>query len=189
MENLGTASRAELIEIIASLVARVEELEGEVEQLREEVRRLRRGGGSEGELSIKPSRPPREKKQRKQRGQAFVRHREVPDEVRYHAAQRCPDCGRKLEGGYEHRRRQSIELVLQARVVDHVLVARWCGVCQKRVLPKLGAGELGVQGKRRLGASVQGLVAALHIAYRVPSRSCRKPRYLRRKKSKRWLTG
>jgi hypothetical protein len=167
VENLRSASKEELIEIIEVLAARVAELE-------EEVRRLRRGGGSQGELCIKPSRPPREKKERKHRGQAFVRRREEPDEVRYHAPERCPDCGRKLEGGSEHRRRQSIEVVLQLRVVDHVIVGRWCGVCQKRVLPPLETSEFGVQGKRRFGVSVQALVAALHIAYRVPIRMVRR---------------
>ena len=167
MEKLERANRKELIEIIASLLARVDELEGEV-------RRLRRGGGSQGELSIRPSRPPREHKPRKHRGQAFVRRREVADEVRYHVAACCPDCGRRLEGGGEHRRRQTIEVVLQKRVVDHVLVARWCGVCQKRVLPRLEAGELGAQGKRRFGASVQGLVAALNVGYRIPVRRIRR---------------
>ena len=188
MENLQSATRDELIEIVLrqqvdmalllerveSLQARVTELEGEAEQLREEVRRLRRGGGSQGELSIKPSRPPREKKERKPRGQAYVRRREAPDEVRYHAPERCPDCGRKLVGGCEHRRRQSIEVELRLRVVDHVILARWCGVCRKRVLPRLQPSALGVQGKRRFGASVQGLVAALHIAYRVPVRMIRR---------------
>jgi hypothetical protein len=181
VEKLGSATREELIEIVlrqqvdmALLLEEVESLQARVRELEEEVRRLRRGGGSQGELSIKPSRPPQEKKERKPRGQAFVRRREVPDEVRYHAAERCPDCGRKLEGGCEHRRRQSIEVVLQLRVVDHVILARWCGVCHKRVLPRLEASELGVQGKRRFGASVQGLVAALHIAYRVPVRMIRR---------------
>jgi len=167
VENLRSATREELIGIITSLVARVEELE-------EEVRRLRRGGGTQGELSIKPSRPPREKRQRKPRGQAYVRRREEPDEVRYYAAERCPECGRKLAGGCEHRRRQSIEVEWRLRVVDHVIVARWCGVCQKRVIPRVEPGEFGVQGKRRFGASVQGLVVALHIAYRVPVRMIRR---------------
>jgi len=174
VENLRTASREELLGLIAQLQAQVELLQARVAELEEEVRRLRRGGGSQGELSIKPSRPPREKKERKPRGQAYVRHREVPDEVRYHAAERCPDCGRKLQGGCEHRRRQSIEVMLQLRVIDHVIVARWCGVCQRRVLPRLEPGEFGVQGKRRFGASVQGLVTALHIAYRVPIRMIRR---------------
>ncbi len=174
MEKLEQANREELIEIIAGQEGQIEVLVARVTELEEEVRRLRRGGGSQGELSIKPSRPPREKKQRKHRGQAFVRRREVPDEVRYHAPACCPDCGRKLEGGCEHRRRQSIEVELRLRVVDHVILARWCGVCRKRVLPQLGSGEFGVQGKRRFGASVQGLVGVLHIAYRVPVRMIRR---------------
>jgi len=174
VEKLQSGTREELIEIIRVLATQVESLQARVTELEEEVRRLRRGGGSQGELSIKPSRPPREKKGRKHRGQAYVRRREKPDEVRYHAAECCPDCGRKLHGGYEHRRRQSLEVVLQLRVVDHVIVARWCGMCEKRVLPRLEASELGVQGKRRFGASVQGLVVALHIAYRVPIRMIRR---------------
>ena len=168
MERLERASREELREVvvrqqaeIAVLLARVDELEGEV-------RRLRRGGGSQGELSIRPSRPLREHKPRKRREQAFVRRREAPDEVRYHALERCPDCGRKLCGGWEHRRRQSIELMVDKRVVDHVLLGRWCGVCSKRWLPEAEPSQLGVQGKRRFGASVQGLVAMLNVGCRLP---------------------
>jgi hypothetical protein len=181
VEKLQSATREELVEIVlrqqvdmALVLERVESLQARVRELEEEVRRLRRGGSSQGELSIKPSRPAREKQERKPRGQAYVRRREAPDEVRYHAAQRCPDCGRKLAGGCEHRRRQSIEIVLQLRVIEHVIVARWCGVCRKRVLPQLRSDAFGVQGKRRFGASVQGLVAALHIGYRVPVRMIRR---------------
>jgi transposase len=63
-----------------------------------------------------------------------------------------------------------IEVVLQRRVVDHVIWARKCGVCRKRWLPKPEASEMGAQGKRRFGASVQGLVATLHIGCRMPMR-------------------
>ncbi len=171
MENLQSATKKELIEIIQLLVVQVESLQTRVEELEQEVRRLRRGvGGSGGELSIKPSRPPRENKERKPREQSFVRRREEPDEVRCYAAERCPECGRKLAGGCEHRRRQSLEVELRLRVVDHVILARWCGVCGKRVLPRVEGSQFGVQGKRRFGASVQALVVALHIAYRVPIR-------------------
>jgi len=74
-----------------------------------------------------------------------VRRREEPDEVRYHALESCPDCRRKLEGGWEHRRRQVIQIELApVRVIDHVVVARRCGICGKRWVPKLGSRELGV---------------------------------------------
>jgi len=161
VEKLERANRKELIEIIASLVARVEQLE-------EENGRLRRGQGGGAGLSPKPSGPPKEARERKRREQAFVRRREAPDEVRYHALERCPDCGRKLCGGWEHRRRQSIELMVDKRVVDHVLLGRWCGVCSKRWLPEAEPSQLGVQGKRRFGASVQGLVAMLNVGCRLP---------------------
>ena len=167
MKDLGKASREELLEIIAALVARVGELE-------EEVRRLRQGKGGGTPLAEKPSRPRKEKKKRKRRDRAFVRRREEPDEVRYHAMESCPDCGRKLSGGWEHRRRQSIEVIVQRKVVDHVLLARRCGVCRKRWLPKLGDEVTGAQGKRRLGMSVQALVAMLHIGCRVPMKMIRR---------------
>ncbi len=163
MENLQSASREELIAIIETLGARVAELE-------EENRRLRQGRGGRAALAMKPSRPEREKKERKRRDRAFVRRREPPDEVVRHTVERCPDCGRSLHGGWEHARRQVIEVVLQRKVIDHVMWARRCGVCRKRWLPKLEPGELGVQGQRRFGASVQSLVATLHIGCRVPMR-------------------
>jgi hypothetical protein len=168
VENLSTASREELIAIIEALMARVAELE-------EENRRLRAGKGGGTALAVKPSRPEREKKERKRREQAFVRRREEkPDEVRRHVVESCPECGRKLEGGWEHARRQVIEVMFQTRVVEHVLVARRCGICRKRWLPKVEASEIGVQGKRRLGVSVQALVALLNIGCRIPVRMIRK---------------
>jgi hypothetical protein len=124
---------------------------------------------------VKPSRAPKQKKECTHRDRGFVRRRESPDEVRYHALECCPDCGRKLEGGWEHRRRQVIQIELPpVRVIDHVIMARRCGVCGKRWLPKLTDKDLGVQGKRRLGVSVQALVAMLHIGCRVPMKMIRR---------------
>ncbi len=164
MADLHSASREELIAIIETLLARVAALE-------EEVRRLRAGQGGGSGLAIKASRPPKEKRPRTHRGRAFVRRREPqPDEVRPHAVAACPECGRKLRGGWEHARRQVIEVICQRWVVEHVLVARRCGVCRKRWLPQVEASEYGVQGKRRFGASVQSLVGTLHIGCRVPLR-------------------
>ena len=99
MERLRSVSREELIEIIRVLAGQVESLKARVEQLEEEVRRLRAGKGGGTALAVKPSKPEREKNPRKHRAQAFVRRREAPDEVRYHAVESCPDCGRKLTGG------------------------------------------------------------------------------------------
>ena len=146
-----------------------------VGELEEENRRLRQGKGGAGGLAVKPSRPEKEKQPRKHRDLAFVRRREEkPDEVVQHAVQRCPDCGRELRGGWEHGRRQVIEVSFQKRVIEHVLMARRCGICQKRWLPKLESSEIGVQGQRRFGASVQALVALLNIGCRGTVRTIRK---------------
>lgn len=175
MKDLTSATREELLEIIGHQQAQIEELVVRVAELEEEVGRLRRGGGGGVQLCIKVSRPRKEKKERKHRDRAFVRRRESPDEIRHHAMERCPDCGRKLEGGWEHRRRPVIEVVLpRVRVVEHVVVARRCGICGKRWIPRLSARELGAQGKRRFGGSVQALVATMHIGCRIPMKMIRK---------------
>jgi transposase len=195
VSDLPTASRQELIQIIVRLRQQVhaqqvqfqeaerlallvEGLEARLRTLEEELARLR-GGGAEGGKTVpawvKPNRPPREKKDRTRRGQAFVRRRERADEYQEHAVANCPECGRKLHGGWVHRRRQVIEILPpRVRVIEHVVVARRCGICRKRWLPKLEAGALGVQGKRRVGVSVQSLVALLHARYRVPLREVRR---------------
>jgi hypothetical protein len=66
-----------------------------------------------------------------------------------------------------------IEVVLAHRVIEHVVLARRCGVCGRRHLPTLAPEVLGVQGKRRFGASVQALVGVLHGRYRVPMKEIR----------------
>jgi transposase len=175
--DLGRASRAELIALVSALLGKVERLEARVAELEEENRRLRKGGGGKDVPAwVKPNRSEQQKQVRGRRDRAFVRRREAhPEEIQHHALERCPDCGHKLAGGWEHRRRQVIELVPpRVRVVEHVVMARWCGVCGKRQVPKLTAEVLGVQGKRRFGVSVQSLVAVLHGRYRVPMKEIRR---------------
>jgi hypothetical protein len=184
MQDLHTASREELLEIvlqqqeqIKELLIRVAALEAQVTAQAAEIARLRKGGGGKDVPAwVKANRPGREKPERKRRGQAFVRRREAhPEELQHHALECCPDCGHKLTGGWEHRRRQVIEVLPpRVRVIAHVVVARRCGVCGKRALPRLEPGALGVQGKRRFGVSVQALVAVLHGRYRVPMKEIRR---------------
>lgn len=167
MENeLANASREELLEIIETLLARVAALEAENAQLR--------GKGGGAPVWVKANRPKRAKQPRKPRQQGHVRKLETPTEVQEHALEVGPDCGRKLSGGWEHGRRQVIEITLpQVRVIEHRSVARYCGVCRKRWRPKISDAELGVEGKRRFGVGVQSLVASLHIAGRLPIRIIR----------------
>jgi hypothetical protein len=174
VENHVKASHEELQALVVALQMEIAALRAEVARLQEENLRLRQGGGGTP-VVVKPNRKPREKKKRKHRQQSFVRRREQPDEVHYHAMTCCPDCGRKLAGGWEHGRRQVIEIELpRVRVVEHVLLRRRCGVCQKTWLPQTSAAEFGAVGKRRMGVGIQSLVALLHIAYRIPMRRVRR---------------
>jgi len=169
VKDLASASREELLEIIAAQQAQIALLVGRVAQLEEELRRFRKDGKREAPAWVKPHSPKKEKQARKPRAQGSGRRREEPDEIREHALEQCPKCGRKLSGGWRHRGHQVIEIVLpQVRVIEHVAIGRWCGVCQERRLPTLEASTLGVQGRRRFRASVQSLVATLHGAFRVP---------------------
>jgi len=176
VNELTSLSQTELIEIILQLRAQLAELQAEaatlrarVAELEEENRQLRGGKGHKNPLAVKPSRPEREQKERKHREEGHGRARaQQVDEVRYHAAATCPECGRKLEGGWRHRSRQVVQVIFRTWVVEHVLVARECGICQKRWLPAVGPAEYGVQGKRRLGVSVQALVGLLHVWHRLP---------------------
>jgi len=111
-------SREELLAENVRLMAENAELRVSVEELRAEVEMLRsqlsgKTGGSGACPFVKPNRKERrqaEKEARKKRSKSFVRHRDIPTEEVQHVAEVCPDCGRKLTGGWEHARRQTIEI-------------------------------------------------------------------------------
>jgi DNA-directed RNA polymerase subunit N (RpoN/RPB10) len=168
--DLHTFSREELIAIILRQREELLELRGQLAEVAGLTEAARLGKGSKEPPSwVKANRPPQEKKKRLPRKQSFGRHREPPDEVIAHALERCPDCGRKLHDGWVHGSRQVIEIPpTTKKVIEHVFIARYCGICQKRWVPQVSAAELGVQGKRRFGIGVQSLVAALHGHYRLP---------------------
>ena len=177
MLDLHTATRKELVAWILQQQEQIVALRYELWGLRARVlAQLCGGGGGKAVPAwVKPNRPKREKKERTRRSQGFARRREEPDEIQLHAAACCPECGRKLHGGWVHRHRQVIEIVPpQVRVIAHVMVARRCGICHRRVLPRVTSAELGVQGRRRFGVGVQALVAVLHGRYRIPLREVRR---------------
>jgi DNA-directed RNA polymerase subunit N (RpoN/RPB10) len=146
-------------------------LEAEVEMLRNKLS----GGGSGSSAApfIKPNRQQRretERRERKKRKLSFGRKRDVATEEACHAVETCSNCGRKLSGGWEHARRQVIEIPdTPVKVIDHVLVARRCGVCGKTHIPKLTIAD-GVIGRQRVGPRLMSLICTLSVAKRMPQR-------------------
>ena len=144
-------------------------LSKENEELRSQL-----GGGGAGRVAppwAKAGRPERPKKDRRKGKKSYVRLRETPTEVVYHAPQTCPDCGRPLSDGTVKWPRQVIEIpVAPVRVIEHRIVAGYCGVCQKRYMPRLDlSGE--VVGKHRVGIRLMSLVAYLAIKGRMTKRT------------------
>ena len=178
MEEL---TRDQLIEIILELQAQVKMLTERVAALEKENADLRSrlGGGGDAATPdwVKPNRKDRreaERGERKKRKQSFTRKRDIPTQVIYHAVDNCPDCGRELSGGWVHDRRQVIEIPnTPVEIIEHVLVARRCGVCGKRHIPKL---ELSGQvlGKCRFGIRLMSVIASMAIECRMPYRIIKK---------------
>ncbi|MCX6382445.1 MAG: IS66 family transposase zinc-finger binding domain-containing protein, partial [Armatimonadetes bacterium] len=109
-----------------------------------------------------------DKPPRKPRETAFVRLREEPTEEVVHACSECPDCGRTLAGGSVRSRRQILELPeITVRVIEHLFLERYCGVCQKRCAPQVDLSEQAV-GQSRFGPRVHSLVAYLRQVCRLP---------------------
>jgi hypothetical protein len=162
----------ELRQIVAPLSERVACLEKENEILRSQVP----GGGKGSGLPpfIKPNRKERreeERKERKKRPQSFVRRRDIPTEEKKHYVEACPDCGHTLWGGWEHARRQVLEIPeTPIRIIDHILMARRCGYCGKVHVPKLSTAD-GVVGKQRVGVRLMSLIATLATVNRTPQRT------------------
>lgn len=168
MDAFELLSREELLDLVRQQAQQVAELQQEVETLRA----LLHGGWGNGlPPFIKANRKKREPKARsirKKRSQAFSRPRETPTKEISHAVSQCPDCGRKLAGGWEHSRHQVIEIPEgPIEIIDHVLMRRRCGVCGTVHLPKLGP-EDGVIGQHRVGPRLMSMVAALCTDYRLP---------------------
>ena len=166
----------QLLDANAELQAKALALAQENQALRQEITDLRsgQGGGGTGFAGkpafVKANRPKREAKERKKRDQAFVRPKERPTQIQVHAVERCPDCDRKLEGGWVHRTRQVIEIPsVPAEIIDHVMLARRCGVCSKRHIPKPDLSS-SVVGKHRFGVRLMSFIGWLREVGRMPVR-------------------
>lgn len=159
----------ELQTIIVQQSERIAFLESEIASLKGQ----KTGGSSPrvapdwAKANVKKAEPV-EAKVRKQREESFVRLREEPTEEVVHACTECPDCGRTLAGGSVRSRRQVLELPeITVRVIEHLFLERYCGVCQKRCAPQVDLSEQAV-GQSRFGPRVHSLVAYLRQVCRLP---------------------
>lgn len=185
MVCVNELSREELISTVLGLQEQLAVSEKEMAELlramatlEKENAELRARVGGDGGAStpgwVKPNRKERrdaERKARKKRAESFSRKRQVPTEVVYHAVDTCPDCHRKLSGGWEHDRRQVVDLPdARIRVRDNVRIARRCGICGKRWIPKL---ELSGQvvDKCSFGVGLMSVIAAMSAVCRMPYRT------------------
>lgn len=192
MEALESLSKQELIVLILQLRSVVQEqaqalksAQQEIAALKQEVAALKslRGDPPQGPPPsqqvppppdwVKPNTPPTPSgdgppKKRKKRASQFNWTRREPTQTVEHACDTCPDCGRVLCGGWEHSRRQIVEIpAIEIEVVDHVILARHCGVCSKDCVPNVDLSEQTV-GQSHFGHRLVSLMAYLRTTCRLP---------------------
>ena len=175
MIDLKKASREELIQLNAQLLAQLQILQERVKQLEAELASSRGSNGSSASAPhwVKPNRPTRKKKKRKLRSHGFARELDAPTSRIEHALEECPHCQVGLTGRRLIKTRRIIELPpLQAQVIEHLLIERACPRCQKRWTPPVDFAALAV-GRQRFGISVQAEVALLRESCRLPFRIIR----------------
>lgn len=171
-------SREELVAVVEQQSEMIALLLQQIAELKQEIARLKgqKPGAkplpSEPPDWVKPNTPTTSEPQppRKRRADAFVRRREVATEELVSSCSHCPDCGRSLSGGTVQSHRQILELPeIAVRVIDHLTVSRWCGVCRKSCVPPADRADLAV-GSSRFGQRVHALVAYLRQVGRLPVR-------------------
>lgn len=175
MTALPLLSKEELLVVVEQQAELIGFLQQQVDTLRQEIARLKGGPASpavqpEPPAWVKPNKAASDAKPRQKRAQAFVRKRMMPTEEKVYTCETCPDCGRTLCGGWEYSRRQVVELPpITPRICDHMVQARYCGVCHKTCVPTPDlSGE--VVGGSLFGPQVHALVAYLRQVGRLPLR-------------------
>ena len=164
----ATATRDELLAVIAAQQATIAQLQGRVAALE---RRLGSSGGK-GMPGTKPAAATRAKaagRPRKRRDRGYARARSLTPTRRVrHALDQCPACTTALTGGWVSRRREVIDLPrAPVQVVEHALISRRCPACRRVVTPRLDLGDA-VVGRQRLGVGLLSLIATLREVGRWP---------------------
>jgi transposase len=186
-EQLAAAARAdfaslsheELLDRAVSMYVELIQMQVLVERLTARMVELEKKIGKSGPPPfVKPNTPQKpagskQKQKRKPRPHAFSRKRLEPTDTTYHVFEHCPDCSRHLTGGWTQRVRQIIDLPeTKAKVTDHVVLGRYCGVCRKGCIPKLELWDE-VVGQSTLGINLMSLIGHLRNACNLPVRSIR----------------
>jgi hypothetical protein len=124
---------------------------------------------------VKPAAPVREPKTRKKRAAEHNRGRlklERANRWETHAAEQCPQCGERLDGGWIVRRVQVIDLAPLAplEITEHRILRRQCPRCRTRVLPMAVGREAGRIGRCRFGPRLIAAIATMRTVERLPIR-------------------
>ncbi len=183
MQTLSALSKDELIALVLEQAQTLGLLQARIQELEAQIASLKNGGKGNKPPppdwvkpnTNKPSPASAEaKKPRKQRSHHPTWHRQHPTQVVEHACSCCPDCGGGLCGGWEYSRRQIVEMpAIALEVIDHVLVARHCGVCGKICVPQVDLSEEAV-GASHFGVRLVSLVSYLRTVGRLPIASIKK---------------
>jgi len=178
---------AALTERVTALTRHNTALQTDVATLRAENARLREalaasgpGGAGDGgppawvkaKTPRPPTKPPRKKRAAAHNaGRRRVPAAQVQEQVR-HAVDACPACGTGLAGGWVHRRVQVIDLPAPAPAVvtEHLLLARQCRGCGRRVLPPPPGLPAARVGRCRFGPRLLAAVAVMRTVERLPLR-------------------
>jgi transposase len=187
VETLTSLSKEELIALVLQLRGIVEQqaetlrlYAQRIEDLEREIASLKNGGqGTKPpppdwvKSNTRSDTPPagQGEKSRKKRPHNFTWTRQEPTKTIQHACDHCPDCGRALSGGWEYSRHQIIEIPpIAVEVIDHVVVARRCGVCGKNCVPQVDTTEETV-GQSHYGHRLVSLIAYLRTVGRLPKQT------------------
>ena len=185
MNSLDAQSKEELIALVLQLRSVVAEqaetlqlFVKRVEELQEEIARLK--AGEQGKKppppdwikqNTKPSEEKSPSQKRKKRAHNFTWTRREPTKTVPHACDTCPDCGRGLSGGWEYSRHQIVELPpIEVEIVDHVVIARHCGVCGKTCVAEVDTTQETV-GQSHYGHRLVSLIAYLRTVGRLPKQT------------------
>ena len=174
MMDFDALSKEELIRLLKSalssnkqLKSDIDSLTGKVSELERIIERLMGGPPPPPVPKPKPALPafvkPNVKRkpleERKKRPQGFARKKQEPTHTEIHFPKTCSCCNRKLSGGWLHATREIIELpITPVRIIHHMIMARRCGVCNRREVASPDFSEM-VVGKGRLGVRLLSMIA------------------------------